>query len=258
MSPYFRRPHFLGAACALSVLLTAVGSATGETDSTRAERVRLALGGQEPGQWTMCGKGRTTTIASQHELVEATVEIGRPQRMRRAWIVTAGCADGKWRRVRSQALVPSRRYRLPLDTSLGGEYRVRALATDRRGRTHRSDFAYLRVNYLTTLTARIETSEPGAGVTYSPLFPVYAHPGQTMVKGKLSSPAADCVDDRYLGVYRTDSGAERQVASGRSYINGEYEIDLGPTSRPAAGSYYVYAPRRGSCAEARSPIVSGE
>jgi hypothetical protein len=254
----FRVVPRLAAACALSVLLTAEGSAIGETETKRTERVRLAIEGQEAGQATMCGKGRPTTHADHQQPLNAVAEIARPRQMTRARVVVAGCQDGAWRRVRSQSFLPSRRYQLPLDTSLVGDYRLRALATDRRGRTHRSRFAYLRVISPTSLTARLETSEPGAGITYSPVSPVYAHPGQTMMRGELSSPALDCVDDRLLDVYRTDSGPERQVASGRSYINGEYEIDLGPTSQPASGSYYVYAPRRGSCAEAKSPVVSGE
>ena len=252
-----RLTHRLSAACALSILLTVTGSAAAETDSGRSDRVRLALDGVEPGDATMCGKPRPTMIALHQQPLAAAVEITKPRAIRRARLVVARCEDGSWRRTRAQSFLPSRRYTLPLDTSRTGDYRLRALATDRRRVMHRSQFSYLRVKYPTSLTARIEASEPGANLTYSPLFPVYAHPGQTMVKGTLSSPSADCVDDRFLAVYRTDSGHDRQVATGRSYLDGTYEIDLGPTSQAASGEYYVHAPARGSCWEAKSPTVTG-
>lgn len=257
MSLHSHRPRYLAAACALAALFVVEGSASGGTQGARTARVRLAVEDKDARRLTMCGKERPATVASQNEALEAAVRITRTRAIRRARVVIAECTDGEWRRVGSQAFAPSRRYRLPLDTSLPGDYRLRAVATDRRGRTHRSSFAYLRVNSPTTLTARIETSDPGAGTTYSPLAPVYAHPGQTMLRGDVSSPATDCVSDRRLDVYRTDGGSERQVASARTYPNGEYEIDLGPTSQPASGSYYVHAPARETCAEGRSPVVSG-
>lgn len=246
----------LVAACVLSVVLPVAGSANGEPETQRTERVSLAIDGQEAAQATLCGKDRTASQADYQQPVSAVVGIARPRNMTRAHVVVAGCQDGAWRTVRSQPFSPSQRYQLAIDTSLVGDYRLRALATDRRGRTHRSRFAYLRVSSPASLTARLEMSPPEVRPTYS--LP-WVFPGATMIRGELSSAVPECVaDGRLLEVFRTDSGPERQVETGSSW-NGEYEIYLGPMmSEQASGSYYVYAPRQGSCAEARSPVVSGE
>jgi hypothetical protein len=123
----------------------------------------------------------------------------------------------------------------------------------------------MRKSVLTTLAVcaaivgalAVPAAAPAANIPTTVSIRFVDRTGPDIFRGRVTSPNANCIQDRTVRLFRARAGDDQLIDTDSSEDNGSWSIDV--EGDPTPGRYYVRVTRRAlgadSCAPARSPVI---